>query len=75
MNRTSEKKGVGVAVRSLPFSLEGGGIGMAVRCASLPLFGVFASFCRVIRVHSSMGEVDSGVHQVGEAVVDRPSTL
>jgi hypothetical protein len=48
---------------------------VVVRCTSLPRFGVFNSFCRVIRVHSLVGEVDNGVRRDGEAVVDRPSTL
>lgn len=62
-------------MRSLPFSLEDGGIRVAVRSASLPRFRVFASFCRVIHVHSLVGEVDNRVCRVGEAMVNRPSTL
>jgi hypothetical protein len=48
---------------------------VVVRCASLPWFRVFTSFCRVICVHSLVGEVDNEVHRVGETVVDWPSTL
>jgi hypothetical protein len=71
----SGKKGVGAAVRSFSFSLEDGAIETAVRSASLPRFGVFVSFCWVIHVHSLVDEVDNGVHRVGEAMIDRPSTL
>jgi hypothetical protein len=41
--------------------------------AFLPLYGIFASFLRVIRVHSLVDEVDNGVHQVAEAPTDWPS--
>jgi hypothetical protein len=75
MKRMSGKKGMGAAVCSFSLSLEGGAIGMAVCSACLPRLGVFVSFYRVIRVHSLVGEVDNGVRQVGEAMVDRPSTL
>jgi hypothetical protein len=75
MKRMSGKKGVGAVVCSFPFSLEGATIVTIVCIASLPRFGAFVSFCRVIRVHSLVGEVDNGVHRVGETMVDRPSTL
>jgi hypothetical protein len=48
---------------------------MIASCAFLPWCGTSTSLRRVIRVHSLVGEVDNGVCQVGEVVVDRPSTL
>ena len=71
----SGKKGMGAALCSFSLSLEGGAIGMAVCSACLPRLGVFVSFYRVIRVHSLVGEVDNGVFQAGEALVDWPSIL
>jgi hypothetical protein len=73
MKRVSGKKGVGVAVHSFSFSLEGGAIGTTIYNASRPWFGVFISFYRVIRVHTSVGEVDNGVFWVREAMDDRAS--
>jgi hypothetical protein len=45
------------------------------RCAFLPRYRISISLCRVIRVHSLVGEVDNRVRRVGEAMVDWPSTL
>jgi hypothetical protein len=73
MKRVSGKKGVGVAVHSFSFSLEGGAIGTTIYNASRPWFGVFISFYRVIRVHTLVGEVDNGLFRVREAMDDRPS--
>jgi hypothetical protein len=42
-------------------------------CVFLPWYGIFASFLRVICVHSLVGEVDNGVILVGEAPADWPS--
>jgi hypothetical protein len=70
MKRMSRKKGVSVAVRFFPFSLEGGAIETIVWSASLPRFGAFISFCRVIHVPTLVGEVDNGVRRVGEAMVN-----
>jgi hypothetical protein len=46
-----------------------------VRCAFPPRFGMSIFFRWVIHVHSLVGEVDKGVHQVGEAMDDWPSSL
>jgi hypothetical protein len=40
------------------------------RCVFIPRYGIFASFLRVIRVHTLVGEVDNGVVRVGEAPTD-----
>jgi hypothetical protein len=56
-------------------SFEGGGVGRIARCVLLPRYGTFTSLLRVIRVHSLVGEVDNGVFQAGEALVDWPSIL
>jgi hypothetical protein len=45
------------------------------RCAFPSRFGMFIFLRRVIYVHSLVGEVDKGVHRVGEVVVDWLSTL
>jgi hypothetical protein len=59
-----------MAVFFFPSSFEGGGIGRMARCVLLPRYGMFTSFLRAIRVHSLVGEVDNGVHRVGEASTD-----
>jgi hypothetical protein len=59
----------------LSSSFKGGGVGRIARCAVLPWYGTFTSLLRVIRAHSLVGEVDNGIRQVGEAMVDWPSTL
>jgi hypothetical protein len=53
-----------------PSSFEGGGTGRMARCVFIPRYGIFASFLRVIRVHTLVGEVDNGVVRVGEAPTD-----
>jgi hypothetical protein len=75
MKRMSRKKGVGAEVCFFSSSFEGGGIEVVVRCVFLPRFGMFTFFYRVICVHSLVVKVENRVRQVGEAVVDRPSTL
>jgi hypothetical protein len=72
MKRTSRKKGVGAAVCFFPFSFEGRGIGVVVRCPSAERS---PPFCWVIRAHSLVGKVDNRVRRVGEDMVDQPSTL
>jgi hypothetical protein len=39
------------------------------RRGPVPLLGMFAFFFLVIRVHSFVGEVDSGVLQVGKLLI------
>jgi hypothetical protein len=73
MKGMSGKKGVGAAACFFSSSFEGGGIRVIARCASR--FGMFIFLRWVIYVHSLVGEVDNGVHRVGEAVVDWPSTV
>jgi hypothetical protein len=71
----SGKKGAGAVVCFFSSSFEGRGVGVIVHCAFLPRSRISISLRWVIRVHSLVGEVENGVHQVGEAVVDWPSTL
>jgi hypothetical protein len=47
-------------------SFEGKGAKKMTQRALVPLLGTFASFFRVIHVHSFVGEVDNGVFWVGE---------
>jgi hypothetical protein len=58
-----------------PFSFEGGGARRIARCVFLPRYGIFASFLRVIRVHSLVGEMDNGVLRAGEASTGWPCIL
>jgi hypothetical protein len=44
-----------------PSSFEDEGAGKMAQRVLVPRLGMFASFFRVIRVHSFVGEVDSGV--------------
>ena len=49
-----------------PSFFEGEGAGKITRWTSVPFLGTLASFFLVIRVHSFMGEVGSGVLRAGE---------
>jgi hypothetical protein len=49
-------------------SFEGEGAGNMTRRGLVPLLGTFASFL-VIRVHSFVDEVDSGVLRVGKVPI------
>ena len=75
MKRTSGKKGVGAVVCPLPISLKSGVVRTIIDGAPGVLYGAFISLHRVIRVHTLVGEVDNGVLQVGESLVDWPSIL
>jgi hypothetical protein len=75
MKRMSGKKGVGAAVCFFPSSFKGGGVGVIVHCVFPPRPVIFISFCRVICIHSLVGEVDNTVRRAGEVVVDWPSTV
>jgi hypothetical protein len=44
-----------------PSSFEGEGAGKITRWSSVPFLGTLASFFLVIRIHSFVGEVGSGV--------------
>jgi hypothetical protein len=67
-----EERGV-AAVHPFPFSLEGRVAGMIVGGTPWPLYGAFISLCRVIRVHTLVGEVDIGVRRAARASVTRGS--
>jgi hypothetical protein len=75
MKRMSGKKGAGAAVCFFSSSFEGRGVGVIVHCAFPPRSRISISLRWVIRVHSLVCEVENRVCQVGEAVVDWPSTL
>jgi hypothetical protein len=47
-------------------SFEGEGAVKTTRRGPVPFLGTFASFFLVIRAHSFVGEVDSGVFRVGK---------
>jgi hypothetical protein len=50
-------------------SFEGEGARKMTRRGPVPLLGTFVSFFLVIRVHSFVGEVDSGVLRVGKLLI------
>jgi hypothetical protein len=53
-------------VSSFPSSFEGEGTRKITRRSSVPFLGTLAYFFLVIRVHSFVGEVGSGVLQAGK---------
>jgi hypothetical protein len=55
-----------VRVSSFPSSFEGEGARKITRQSSVPFLGTLASFFLVIRVHSFVGEVGSGVLRAGK---------
>jgi hypothetical protein len=50
-------------------SFEGEGAGKMTQRGLVPFLGTFASFFLVIRVHSFVGEVDSGVLRAGKLLI------
>jgi hypothetical protein len=71
MKRTSDKKEVGEVVSPLLITLESEVVGTIIGGAPWVLSGAFVSLCRVICVHTLLGEVDIGVRRAEEVVVDR----
>jgi hypothetical protein len=59
-----------VKVLFFPSSFEGEGVRNMARRVLIPSLRTFVSFFRVIRVHSFVGEVDSGVLWVSEIPPD-----
>jgi hypothetical protein len=55
--------------RFFPSLFEGEGAGKKTWRGPVPLLGTFASFFLVIRVHSFVGEVDSGVLRAGKLLI------
>jgi hypothetical protein len=58
-----------VVVSSFPSFSEGEGAGKIARRSSVPFLGTLVSFFLVIRVHSFVGEVGSGVLRASKCVV------
>jgi hypothetical protein len=58
-----------VVASLFPSSFEGEGVRKITRRSSVPFLGTLASFFLVIRVHSFVGEVSSGVLQAGKVPI------
>jgi hypothetical protein len=78
IKRTSGKKELGAVSRALAVSHVSGAAGTIVGLvpATTPVPGLPASFRRVIRVHTWVGDVDRGVHRDrGAALVGRATCV